>query len=593
MHQPLERRLAGLATPLALTALAATFVSGVEAAPPAFSNQAIPAGVAINHATSGFAGSAWAGGGAVGDFNRDGRMDLFILSGGSGNRADYLFINNGNGTFTDRAELWGLTAIHRGKSASVGDFDNDGWPDIYVTSAGPVGTPSAGHHKLYRNNGGTSFTNVAASAGVAFADPSAESAWTGVFGDYDLDGDLDLFVGGYAGSPSWTEQHLFRNNGDATFTDVTATSGLLGTVLPYASNAARFMDIDGDRYPELLVIADFKGVSYAGTRCFHNNGDGTFTDATAVMGLGHEENGMGATLLDADRDGLIDIYVTSIDLPPFLTGNKLYRNLGNGTFSEGAVAAGVAGGSYGWGTIGVDVNNDGFEDIAETNGDATPGSSFYDAPSYLWISHGDGTFIEGAAGAGFVFSQKGRALMRLDYDNDGDQDLVIVRNNGPLTLFRNDLVHGQGTNWLRVFLDTGRARGLAPDGIGATVRVTAGGVEHVRLIDSGSSYLATSEFSAFVGLGSAASVDAITIEWPNGVTQQLSNVAINQTLTITYQAPAICAGDLDGDGSIQAPDIAVMLGAWGSTRSPADLDRDGTVGASDLALLLGAWGGCL
>ena len=580
----------GWCAPLATCAVAAA-ASGVLAAPPAFSNQTAAAGIAINHATTGFAGSAWAGGGAVGDFNGDGRMDLFILSGGSGNRADYLFINNGNGTFTDRAAAWGLTAIHRGKSACVGDYDHDGWPDLYVTSAGPIGTPGPGNHKLYHNNGGSTFTNVAAAAGVAFADPSAESAWASVFGDYDLDGDLDLFVGGYAGAPSWTEQHLFRNNGDGTFTDVTAGSGLLATTLPYAANAARFIDLDGDRFPELVVIADFKGASYAGSRTFHNNGDGTFVDSTVAMGLGLEEFGMGSTVLDADRDGRLDLYVTNIDLVPSATGNKLYRSLGGGTFAEQGIAAGVNAGSYGWGTVGVDVNNDGFEDIVETNGDATPGSAFYDDPSYLWINDGDGTFTETAAAAGLVFSQKGRAMMRLDYDNDGDQDIVIVRNNGPLALFRNDLVHGPGTNWIRVFLDTGGAAGLAPDGVGSLVRVTAGGVEQVRLVDCGANYLATSEFSAFVGLGSAPTVNDIAITWPNGVEQHVANLPVNQTVTITYQPPG-CAGDLDGDGVIQAGDLAVLLGAWGGTGA-ADLDGDGSVGAPDIALLLGAWGGCL
>ncbi len=586
---PLSRDRIGItwALTLALVGLAGR---GALAAPPAFSNQSVAAGVGVSHATGGFAGSVWAGGGAIGDFNRDGRMDLFLISGGTGNRADYLFINNGNGTFTDRAAAWGLTAIHRGKSACVGDFDNDGWPDLYVTSAGPIGTPSAGQHKLYRNTGAGTFTNVAAAAGVAFADPSAESAWTSVFGDYDLDGDLDLFVGGYAGTPSITEQHLFRNEGNGTFVDVTAASGITATALPYAPNAARFVDLDGDRFPELVVIADFKGSSYAGSRCFKNNGNGTFGDMTVAAGLGKEENGMAQTLLDYNNDGLLDLYVTNIDLPPALTGNKLYENLGNGTFLDVGVAAGVSAGSYGWGCMGVDVNNDGWEDIAETNGDATPGSTFYDDPSNLWMNGGNGTFTESAAAAGLVFSQKGRAMMRFDYDNDGDQDLVIVRNNGALALFRNDLVHGDETHWLRVFLNTGGHPGLAPDGIGALVRATTSGTQQMRMIDAGVSYLATSEFSAHYGVGAATVIDELRITWPNGDEQILTNVAADQTITVTYAPPA-CGGDLDGDGSVGAGDLALMLGAWGT--SGGDLDGDGTTGSSDLATLLGAWGGCL
>ncbi|MBL9121199.1 MAG: VCBS repeat-containing protein [Phycisphaerae bacterium] len=561
-------------------------------APPAFSNQTNAIGIGISHATSGFAGSAWAGGGAVGDFNRDGWSDLFILSGGSGNRADYLFINNGNGTFTDRAALWGLSAIHRGKSACVGDFDGDGWLDLYVTSAGAIGVPAAGQHKLYRNNGGTSFTNVAATAGVAFADPTTESAWTSVFGDYDLDGDLDLFVGGYAGAPSYSEQHLFRNNGNATFTDVTPGSGILSTALPMAPNAARFIDLNGDRYPELLVVADFKGPLYAGSRCFHNNGDGTFTDTTVAMGLGLEEYGMGVTTLDVENDGRLDLYVTNIDLPPSATGNKLYHAVGNGTFTQNAVAAGVAAGSYGWGSAGVDVNHDGWEDLVETNGDATPGSAFYDDPSYLWMNSGDGTFIESGAASGLLFTQKGRALMRLDADNDGDQDIVIVRNNGPLAFFRNDLVHVSGTSWLRVFLTTDASSGLAPNGFGAIVHVMAGGVERMRVIDGGVGYLSTSELSAHFGLGSAGTVESVRVTWPNGHEQTLTNLAANQTITIAYQPP--CSGDVNGDGSVGPADLGLLLGAWGTRGSggAADLDGNGVVGPPDLAILLGAWGGC-
>jgi hypothetical protein len=583
-------RAGGLALRIAMV-VAAALTGASVASPPSFTNVTATAGVGVSHSTTGFSGSAWAGGGAVGDFNRDGRMDLFLISGGTGNRADYLFINNGNGTFSDRAEAWGLTTVHRGKSAAVGDIDNDGWLDLFVTSAGPIGTPSAGQHKLYRNNGNGTFTNIAASAGVAFADPSAESAWTGVFGDYDLDGDLDLFVGGYAGTASSTEQHLFRNNGNLTFTDVTRASGILNTPLPIAANAARFVDLDGDRWPELVVIADFKGSQYFGSACFKNNGDGTFTDMTIAAGLGKEQNGMAQAILDVDNDGLLDLYATSIDSAPVLTGNQLYRNQGNGTFSEIGHAASVYAGGYGWGAVGVDVNNDGWEDLVETNGDASPASAFYNIPSKLWVNNGDLTFAEVATESGLIFTQKGRAVMRLDYDADGDQDIVIVRNNGPVALFRNDLSDAADTHWLRILLNTHAAEGLAPDGIGAAVRVTAGGVERMRVMDCGASYLATSELSAHVGLGSATSVDGVTIEWPNGVVQSVGPLATNQTISIDYAPPPpSCPADLDADALVGASDLALVLGAWGT--SAGDIDGDGLTASSDLAVLLGAWGRC-
>jgi hypothetical protein len=579
-------------SPALLARLAIVAIApAASAAPPSFSNQTASSGLVASHSTSGFTNWQYAGGGAVGDFNRDGWMDVFFISGGSGNAPDRLFINNGNGTFTNQAPAWGLTTVHRGKSACVGDFDNDGWPDLYVTSAGPVGAPGAGHHKLYRNNGGTSFTNVAAAAGVAFADPTAESAWTAAFGDYDLDGDLDLFVGGFAGAPSNTEQRLFRNNGNGTFTDITASIGLLSGIGPIALLAVRFADMNGDRYPEILAIGDFKGAGYIGSRYFRNNGNGTFTDATNAANVGNEENGMGQAIGDFDNNGLIDWYATSIHQPSIgWTGNKLYRNLGTGAFAEIAASAGVADGGYGWGAVGVDVNHDGWEDLLETNGDAAPGSSFYNDPSYLWLNNGNNTFTDVSVASGFIFSIKGRALLRLDADNDGDQDILIYRNNGTLTLFRNDLVAAADTRWLRIFLDPRGFPGFTPDGIGARVTVVTNGQSRVRLIDSGVSFLGTSEFSAHFGLGSATIADEVRVLWQNGVQTVLTNVPLNQTLTITPADPP-CDGDLDRDGTIGAGDLGVLLGAWGT--AAGDLDGDGTTGAADLSILLGGWGGCL
>ncbi len=577
-----------LATVLAATALLA---GTAVAAPPAFSNQTAASGLIATHSTSGFTNSQYAGGGAVGDFNRDGWTDVFFISGGSGNAKDKLFINNGDGTFSEQGAAWGLNLVHRGKSACVGDFDNDGWPDLYVTSAGPVGAPAAGHHKLYRNNGNGTFTNVAAAAGVAFADPSAESAWSAAFGDYDLDGDLDLFVGGFTGAPSNTEQRLFRNNGNGTFTDVTAAIGLLSGIGPIALQSVRFADMNGDRYPELLLVGDFKGAGYVGSKYFRNNGNGTFTDATNAAHVGHEENGMGQAIGDFDNNGLIDWYPTSIHQPGIgWTGNKLYRNLGTGAFAEIAASAGVADGGYGWGAVGVDVNHDGWEDILETNGDAAPGSSFYNDPSYLWLNNGNNTFTDVSVASGFVFSIKGRAMLRLDADNDGDQDILIYRNNGTLTLFRNDLVAAADTRWLRVFLNTQGFPGFTPDGIGAKVTVVANGQTRVRLMDSGVSFLGTSEFSAHFGLGTATVADEVRVLWQNGVETILTDVPLNQTITITPADP-VCDGDLDRDGTIGAGDLGVLLGAWGTPT--ADLDGDGTTGAADLSLLLGGWGGCL
>lgn len=557
-----------------------------------FSDQTASSGLTVSQLTAGFVQFQYSGGGAVGDFNNDGWQDLFFLSGGLGNVPDKLFINDGDGTFTERGAEWGLNDFHKGKTACVGDFDNDGWLDIYVTSAGPMGQNAGpGHHKLYRNLGGKGFVNVAASAGVAFADPSVDSAWTATFGDYDLDGDLDLFVGGFAGTPSNTEHRLFRNNGNGTFTDVTSSIGLFGGVGPVAALSARFVDLDGDVYPELLIGGDFKGTGqYVGSRYFRNNRDGTFVDATAGSGTGHEENGMGHTILDYDNNLKLDWYVTSIYYPPAnWTGNKLYRNFGQHAFVETSVPAGVFDGGYGWGTVGVDVDHDGWEDLAETSGDAAVGSPFYAIPARLWINDGDGTFTERANESGFVHSIKGRAMLRVDVDNDGDQDILIFRFNGPLTLLRNDLEHGSDTAWLRVFLSNGGRSDLAPNGLGAKVYATVGEVTRVRSVDAGMSYLGTGELSAHFGLGGATVVDEVLVVWPNGEETRLASVAINQTLTVV--APSSCPADLTGDGSVGAADLGVLLGAWGSA-GPPDLDGSGSVDSADLAILLGAWGSC-
>lgn len=567
-------------------------VAFVGATPPAFSDQTSAAGVTASHNTSGFVNLQYSGGGAVGDFNRDGFMDFFMMSGGGGNQPDFLFINNGNGTFTNKAAQWGMTVIHRGKSACVGDYDHDGWPDLYVTSAGIVGQSTGpGHHLLYHNNGNGTFTNVAVAAGVAFADPTAESAWSATFGDYNLDGNLDLFVGGFTGSASNSEQHLFKNNGNGTFTDVTASIGLFNGIGGIALQSARMADMDGDRYPELLLVGDFKGVSgYIGSRYFRNNGNGTFTDVTVASHTAQEENGMGQTILDFDNDGRIDWYPSSIYYPSSgWTGNKLYRNVSSHSFLQMAQAAGVDQGGYGWGTVGVDVNHDGWEDLPETGGDASTGSPFYAIPSRLYINNGNNTFTDQAVASGFIHSVKGRCLLRLDYDNDGDQDILIFRNNGQLTLFRNDLPAAADTHWIRIFLDTTGYPTLAAGGLGTRIVVKTPTGNRTRLIDGGVSFLGTSECSAHVGLGSLATVPEIDIFWNDGTTTVLTDVPANQTLVVT-PANRTCGGDFDGDQAVTAADLGILLGAWGT--DAGDVNGDGTTDAADLALLLGAWGGC-
>jgi hypothetical protein len=580
---------------IAAAGVASMVVSPAFAVDPAFSIQTNAAGLAATHSTSGFNNANYAGGGAVGDFNNDGWQDVYFLSGGSGTVSDKLFINNGDGTFTDHAAEWGLTGAHRGKGATVADFNNDGWLDLYVTSAGPVpGSVGPGHHKLYRNNGDGTFTNIASSAGVNATNPGTQDGWGACFGDYDLDGDLDLIVGGSTQNNAGNK--LFRNNGDETFTDVTAQIGLFTGVPGIWGFTPALVDTNDDRYPDLMFVGDF-GTS----RYFKNDADGTFTEFTAGAHAGQEENGMGQTYGDFDNDGRIDFYVTSIYFPASgWTGNKLYRNLSNAgshSFLEYGATAGVDDGGYGWGALAVDFNHDGWVDIAETNGGSCPGT-FCNEQSYLWVNNANNTFTEMAPEVGMIHNGMGRSMINFDADNDGDQDVLIFANNQALTYFRNDLPAGPDTNWLRVFVDNGGDPAVPANGYNALVRAVIGGTTYTRAIGGGNTYLGINELSAHFGLGTVTAVDEVRVEWHDGQVTSVFDVAVNQTITVVRGGKQPCAADLGGDGEVGASDLGDLLAQWGPCKGKCTADiappesGDGTVGAGDLAEMLANWGQC-
>lgn len=523
----------------------------------AFTNQTGPAGLTISHSPT--YSDSFLAGGAVADFDRDGWQDIFYPAGGG--QPDRLYLNNRDGTFTDRASEWGIADTHQSTSAAAADYDGDGWTDLFVTSF--FG------NRLYRNDGGAGFTNVIGTSGIGSISP-----YGGAFGDYDLDGDLDLAI------VSWStasQNRLFRNDGDGTFTDVTGPSGVgtaLGSIVGFT---VRFADMDGDRYPELLWVGDFGTTEY-----LINDGDGTFTNATAASGVGFDSTEMGHTVADFDRNGRFDWYVTTIST------NNLYMNQGSHSYIEQAGPVGVQFTGWGWATVAIDFDHDEKIDIAATSQGA--GQFLYrntsvDPSTALSFAFADVGFSSGASG---------RGLANLDYDNDGDQDLVVFPHQGPLLLFRNDL-SGDDTHWLRLFLDPGTTTDIPPHGVGAVVSATTGAVTQMGRLDAGSNYLSQSEMSVHFGLGAAETIDELRIEWPNGEVSTYTDVDADQTLTIVHGqplTPQFRRGDANGDGALDVSDAVFLLGTLftgddaAGCEDAADANDDGGLDISDAVTVL-------
>ena len=503
-------------------------------------------GLQFRHNSGGYGGKllpeTMGSGCAFIDYDADGWPDVLLVNGMDwpGHKRQRstlrLYRNNRNGTFTDVTRAAGLDVELYGMGVAVGDYNNDGFADILVTCVG--------QNRLFRNTGKGTFVDATQTSGLGGrAGFSTSALWF----DFDRDGLLDLFVCNYL---KWAPEHdvfcsldgknksyctpeayrgdtcwLFRNRGNGTFEDVTAKCGLFDT--SSKSLGVTMIDSDIDGWPDLFVANDTQP-----NKLYRNLHDGTFRDVAVEAGLafsaeGKARAGMGADTADFDNSGVPGLAVTNFDNEMI----GLYRPLGRGLFEDVALKSGVGApsrNSLGFGCAFADFDLDGDLDLVVANGhiDDTVrnirGNVGYAQPPHLFINQGNGVFRDGAADAGREFAQPrvGRGLACADFDRDGDVDLLITTNNGPALLLRND--QSSGNRFVRFRL-TGTMSNR--DAIGATVRIFHGGTSQSRLVKSGSSYLSQSELPVTFGVGTRDRLDRVVVSWPNGRTEEFTNVA--------------------------------------------------------------------
>ncbi len=481
------------------------------------------------------------------DYDNDGWVDLFYANGADlahqkRSPGNALFRNLGNGRFENVSAKTGVSGRGRfSTGVAVGDYDNDGFQDLFVTGYGGV--------ELLHNNRIGAFTDVTDRAGIVVSGWSSSAGWF----DYDRDGHLDLYVVRYLDYDITKDPYcgfrregyrmycdpqqfdgvpdlLFHNNRDGTFTDVSRASGVANRSGKGLGVAIGDADVDG--FPDVFVTND-------GVRNFlyRNQGDGTFGDVAYEAGVGFDTNGkpmagMGTEIRDYDDDGLPDIFLTAFSREY----NTLFRNLGKLLFEDVTVSAGLSSGflTLAFGTKFIDYDNDGDLDIFATNGHVTDNVGLYDPElSYkqpdLLYENADGSFTDVSSLSGPAFKTKhvGRGAATADYDNDGDVDIAIADCGGPALLMRND--GGNRNSWLGI-----RLRGVESNrfGIGAKVRVTSGGRMRLREIQPGGSYLSTSDVRIVLGLGAQKEAERLEIEWPGGKKQVLEKVPAGQMLLL-------------------------------------------------------------
>ena len=484
------------------------------------------------------------------DYDNDGWQDILLINGmdwpGHRRRKSTLrlYRNNRNGTFTDVTRQAGLETEMYGMGVAVGDYNNDGYPDILVTCVG--------QNRLFRNTGKGTFVDVTRSSGLGNRQGFSTSA---LWFDFDRDGLLDLFVCNYV---KWSPQSdvfcsldgktksyctpeayrgqtcwLFHNRGDGTFEDVTAKSGLFDT--SSKSLGVAMLDFDNDGWPDLFVANDTQP-----NKLYRNLRNGSFQEVGVESGIafsaeGKARAGMGVDAADLDNSSRVSVAVTNFESEMI----GLYQANSRGEFNDVALSSGIGAASkntLGFGCLFLDADLDGFLDLAAVNGHIDDTVRHirrgvnYEQPPQLFLNDGKGHFRDVAReiGTGFAAPRVGRGLAYGDFDRDGDLDLLITTNNGPAYLLRNDQVAGNRSIRFRL-VGTKSNR----DAIGARVRIYHDGIVQSRMVKTGSSYLSQSELPVTFGVGKRDKIDRVVIDWPSGATEEHKGLATGQTFECT------------------------------------------------------------
>jgi hypothetical protein len=487
------------------------------------------------------------------DYDNDGWPDIFLVNGidwpghVQKHSTPKLYHNNRDGTFTDVTHKAGLDVEMFGLGVAVGDYDNDGFDDLFVTAYG--------QNHLFHNNGNGTFTDVTQKAGLLGPQEfSTSAAWV----DYDKDGHLDLVVGNYV---QWTPEtdlyctldgksksyctpesykgtsvRLWHNRGNGTFEDVTQKAGLGEPTSKTLGIAV--LDYDNDGWPDLLLSNDTQP-----NKLYRNNGNGTFTEKAVVAGVAFSEDGiaragMGVDAADYDHSGLPSLLITNFANQMI----SLYHNEGKGLFVDEAPRSEIGRNSLltlGFGCFFFDYDLDGWPDVLVANGhidediQRVQANVKYAMPPHLFRNMGKGKFEEvtKSLGPAFAAPRVGRGAAYADINNDGRLDLLFSTNGGPVYLFQNEAQGGAAPNRsLRIKLIGTKSN---RDGIGASVRLTSGGETQTEMLRSGSSYLSASELVLTFGLAQHDKADSIELRWPSGQVDKLSNVTASQTITVT------------------------------------------------------------